>query len=164
LSAPEASGTHLTPSGIGVGTTAESSTPIAGLGEIPLRVDDLDAMAAFYEESVGRERMERSETTAFFDVAAGLGGRTQVPAPFDRRDRDEHGPESTRGTLDHLAFGIPLDAFDAERERLLGHGIEPEEETFEWVSWRSLFFYDPEGDHVELVAHHPAVGDVPPRE
>ncbi|MFC4358714.1 VOC family protein [Halobium salinum] len=139
-------------------------TPIAGLGEIALRVDDLDAMATFYEEVVGLRRMERSETMAFFDVAAGVEGHTQILALFDRSERQAHPPESGRSTLDHFAFGIPLDAYEDERERLRGHGIDPEETTFEWVSWRSLFFYDPEGNHVELVAYDPDAGEAPPRE
>jgi catechol 2,3-dioxygenase len=141
-----------------------STARIAGLGEVALRVDDLDAMTTLYEEVVGLERTGRSATAAFFDVAAGVDGHTQIPAPFDRRDHDERGPESARSTLDHLAFGIPLDAFEAERERLRDRGVEPEAETFEWVSWPSLFFHDPEGNHVELVAYDPAVGDAPPRE
>ena len=52
--------------------------PIKGLGEIALRVNDLDAMQRFYQDVIGLELMERSENAVFFRIAEGYGGHTQV--------------------------------------------------------------------------------------
>ena len=134
--------------------------PIQGLGEIALRVDDLDAMQAFYERAIGLELLRRFPQSAFFRLAAGVGGHTQVLALFDRRaDPDYAGLSAARTTLDHLAFGIPLAAYEAEKARLEGLGLRVETATHAWVHWRSLYVDDPEGNRVELVCYDPAVGE-----
>lgn len=131
---------------------------IGGIGEIALRVQDLDRMQSFYEDVVGLELMRRFEDIAFFNIAAGVGGHTQILALFDRSDRDDYTPpEQARSTLDHLAFEILLSAWDDERDRLAMNGIDVRETVFEWVQWRSLFFHDPEGNQVELVAYDPSI-------
>ena len=58
--------------------------PIKALGEIALRVTDLDTMQRFYEDIVGLELMRRTDNAVFFKIADGYGGHTQVLALFDR--------------------------------------------------------------------------------
>ena len=58
---------------------------VKALGEIALRVNDLEVMQRFYEEVVGLELMRTFPQTAFFRIADGYGGHTQVLALFDRR-------------------------------------------------------------------------------
>ena len=62
-----------------------------GLGEIAFRVNNLDAMQRFYEEVIGLRLMTRFPDCAFFKIADGYGGHTQVPlADFaDERKRPE---------------------------------------------------------------------------
>jgi catechol 2,3-dioxygenase-like lactoylglutathione lyase family enzyme len=48
--------------------------PIKSLGEVALRVSDLDAMQRFYQEVVGLELLRRFENAAFFKLAEGYGG------------------------------------------------------------------------------------------
>lgn len=48
------------------------------------RVDDLETMQKFYEEVIGLKLMKRFPQSAFFEVAQGYGGHTQVLALFDR--------------------------------------------------------------------------------
>ena len=57
---------------------------IKALGEIALRVDDLDSMQAFYQDVIGLELMRRFPDAAFFKIADGYGGHTQILALFDR--------------------------------------------------------------------------------
>ena len=57
---------------------------IRGLGEIALRVNNLDAMQKFYEKVIGLQLMTRVPNCAFFRIADGYGGDTQVLALFDR--------------------------------------------------------------------------------
>lgn len=56
---------------------------VKGLGEVSIRVRDLDAMHKFYEEVVGLEAPRRDESFVFFKVAEGYGGHTQNLALFD---------------------------------------------------------------------------------
>ncbi len=133
--------------------------PIRGLGEIAFRVADLDVMQAFYSEVIGLELMRRFPTSAFFRIAPGYAGHTQILALFDRSsDEGFSGPSSDHTTLDHIAFAIGVDDFERERLRLERLGLTVETTTHAWVQWRSLYVTDPEGNRVELVCYDGSVG------
>ena len=132
--------------------------PIRGLGEIALRIENLDKMQAFYEEVVGLELIQRFENSAFFRIAAGYGGHTQVIALFDRSDDpDYQGLCPACTTVDHLAFEIDLADYASEKQRLEALGLEVRTAEHGWVHWRSLYVYDPEGNHVEWVCYDESV-------
>ncbi len=144
----------------------EDSTVVRGLGEIALRVDDLDAMQAFYENVVGLKLMKRFEHAVFFRIADGFGGHTQILALFDRAVAPMRsgffaapfrGVDQPGSSLDHLAFEIDLSNIEPERKRLESLGVEIKSVEFAWVHWRSIFFRDPEGNMVELVAYDQTV-------
>lgn len=132
---------------------------IKGLGEIALRVNDLDAMQRFYQEVVGLEVMRRADNAVFFRIADGYGGHTQVLALFDRSGQpDYRGLDSERTTVDHIAFEIDLADFEAEKARLEGLGVRVTTAEHGWVRWRSLYVDDPEGNMVEWVCYDEMVG------
>src|SRR5215471_8429793 len=96
-------------------TTSESRTTVRGLGEIALRVNNLDAMQRFYEEVIRVPLMTRVPNCAFFKIADGFGGHTQVLALFDRSNSPAYrGTSAATSTIDHIAFEIPL----CDRERI----------------------------------------------
>ena len=131
---------------------------IQGLGEIAFRVDDLDAMQAFYSEVVGLPLLKRFDNTAFFKTADGIAGHTQILALFDRSNEADYvGPDRAKTTVDHIAFVISLDDFASEKERLLAHGLQVRTSEHAWVQWRSLYIDDPEGNTVEWVCYDPEV-------
>ena len=129
-------------------------TAVKGLGEIALRVNDLDTMQEFYEEVIGLELMKRFPKAVFFRVADGVGGHPQALALFDRSEKPS-GVSQERSTLDHVAFEIDLASYESEKTRLERHGLSVETVVFEWTGWRSLFVSDPEGNTVELVCFDP---------
>ena len=132
--------------------------PIQGLGEIALRVTDLDAMQAFYQQVVGLELLKRFESAAFFRIADGFGGHVQVLALFDRSgDPGSVSPRAAMSTVDHFAFEIAAADFEAEKERLEQLGATVTTAEHAWIHWRSLYVDDPEGNSVELVCYDPAV-------
>ncbi|RYG24262.1 hypothetical protein EON82_11350 [bacterium] len=59
---------------------------VKGLGEIALKVRDLDRMCAFYEHVVGLRPMARAFDLAFFEIAPGYRGHAQALVLFERRD------------------------------------------------------------------------------
>ena len=131
---------------------------INALGEIALRVDDLDAMQAFYQDVIGLELMRRFPDAAFFKIAEGYGGHTQILALFDRSNESGYtGLSAAKTTVDHLAFAIAREDFESERARLEALGCKLEFANHDWVHWRSLYVRDPEGNNVELVCYDPAV-------
>ncbi len=125
--------------------------PVRALGEIALRVNDLEVMREFYEKIVGLELMRQFPGIVFFRIGEGYGGHTTVLALF-ARDQTVGVDQST---LDHLAFTIDIADYETERERLQAAGMEVRPEVFDWVGWRSLFIHDPEGNTVEFVCPDP---------
>ena len=55
---------------------------IKALGEVSIRVKDLDAMAKFYEQVVGLQVLRRDESLVFFKIAEGYGGHSQILGLF----------------------------------------------------------------------------------
>lgn len=136
----------------------ERRTSVRGLGEIALRVNDLDAMQKFYEEVIGLPLMTRIPNCAFFKIADGCGGHTQVLALFDRSENlNYRAPDAMTSTIDHIAFEIPLADFENELKRLMALGFEVETAEHAWVHWRSLYVNDPEGNQVEFVCYDGSV-------
>jgi catechol-2,3-dioxygenase len=139
-------------------TTNEKRTSVRGLGEIAFRVNNLDAMQKFYEEVVGLPLMTRAPNCAFFKIADGYDGHTQVLALFDRSQSPGYrGTDAATSTIDHIAFEIPLADFLDERKRLESLGLQVETAEHAWVHWRSLYVSDPEGNLVELVCYDGSV-------
>ena len=102
-------------------------------------------MQKFYEEVIGLLLMKRFPNAAFFQIADGYGGHTQVLALFDRsQDVGYHGTDTAASTIDHIAFEIPLSGFEDELKRLRALGLQVETAEHSWVHWRSLYVTDPE--------------------
>jgi len=132
----------------------ERRRTVRGLGEVALRVKNLDAMQEFYEDIIGLQLMTRVPNYAFFKIADGFAGHTQVFALFDRSDSPLYrAPDASASTIDHIAFEIPLADFEAELKRLRGLGLKVETSEHAWVHWRSLYLTDPEGNRVEFVCY-----------
>ena len=86
-------------------TTSEKRTVVRGLGEIAVRVNNLDAMQRFYEEVIGLPLMSRVPNCAFFKIADGYGGHTQVLALFDRSQNPGYrGPDAATLTTSHSRY------------------------------------------------------------
>jgi catechol 2,3-dioxygenase len=140
------------------GEVVGMTNAVKGLGEIALRVADLERMQEFYTTTVGLELLQRFPTIAFFRIAEGVAGHTQILALFDRSaEPDYQAPRSAQTTVDHLAFSIELKDFAAEKARLEGLRVTVTTAEHAWVHWRSLYFADPEGNTVELVCYDESV-------
>jgi catechol 2,3-dioxygenase len=136
--------------------------PIRGLGEIALRVEDLDVMQRFYAEVIGLELMRRFQKMAFFRIADGYAGHTQILALFDRSDESGYAaPDAVHSTVDHIAFAIALEHYETERHRFEKLGLQVSTAEHAWTQWRSLYVQDPEGNTVELVCYDASI-DKPP--
>ena len=137
---------------------------IRALGEIAIRCNDLVAMAAFYEDLLGLERMSGSpcEGIVFFRIAEGFGGHTSVLALFDRAMSGRPGLHPTgedppqtgdRSSLHHIALSLPYAEQEAAMAWYEARSQSYRVELFGWIGWRGVFTEDPEGNTVELVAY-----------
>ena len=133
----------------------KSDRRVKGLGEVSIQVRDLDAMQKFYEEVVGLEVLRRDddERFVFFKVADGYGGHSQNLALFEASNTLN--PQES--TLHHIALNVALEDFETEKTRLEGLGLKINATVHEWLHVRSLYFYDPEGNHLEFVAYDETV-------
>ena len=143
---------------------SESTRTIKSLGEVVLRVRDLDAMQEFYEKAVGLELLERDENImAFFRIAPDYEGHMQSLALFDQSDEADHrsrhydGFDPDKSTLHHIAFTISASDYEAEKQRLQNLGLDVETGEHPWVHYRSLYITDPEGNVVEFVCYDASV-------
>jgi catechol-2,3-dioxygenase len=140
----------------------ESARRIKGLGEVSVRVRDLDSMHKFYEEVVGLEVLRRDDSFVFFRIAEGYGGHSQNLALFQATNRFfledkslELNPEQT--TLHHIALNVALEDFESEKMRLESLGLKVNSTLHEWLHVRSMYFSDPEGNLLEFVAYDESV-------
>lgn len=129
------------------------ATAVRALGEVALRVNDLDRSQAFYANVIGLEVIRRFEHATFFRIADGYAGHTTILALFNRNTP----VDQANSTVDHIAFTIPLSDYEAEKQRLEALGLHVATATHEWVHWRSLYIQDPDGNEVELVCFDPNV-------
>lgn len=139
---------------------------ISGLAEVVLRVKDLDAMQAFYGETLGLSFWRRfGDDMAFFKLPGTVGGRSQAVAlfvdrwPSNAAGHSWTGLDSAASTLHHFALTVALGDLRRTAAVLEAAGVKTAERVFPWVGWRSLMLQDPEGNVIELVADDPSVLD-----
>ena len=135
---------------------------VKGLGEVSIRVNNLDAMHKFYEEAIGLEVLRRDESFVFFKIAEGYGGHTQNLALFSATDRAFIETKSLQlsqagTTLHHIALNISLEDYESEKKRLEGLGLTVQATEHAWLHVRSLYFADPEGNLLEFVCYDESV-------
>ena len=138
---------------------------VRALGEIAIRCIDLDAMVAFYRDVIGLEPINDPDNgrIVFLRIADGFEGHTAVLALFrhdiegaGRTRAGEEPPTTGPGSsLHHIALSLPWDEQQAVIEWYENLGQEYYVETFDWVGWRGVFTFDPDGNTVELVAKDP---------
>ncbi|WP_103069825.1 VOC family protein [Aquimarina sediminis] len=132
---------------------------VKGLGEIVLRVNDMDKMKQFYQNIVGLELFNETKDFTFFKIAEGYNGHTQVLALFaktnaDAFDKVRDDIKQQHTSLHHFALEIDKKDYSDVLERLQSLDIDCVEEYFEWVQWKSIFIKDPEGNIVEFVCYN----------
>jgi catechol 2,3-dioxygenase-like lactoylglutathione lyase family enzyme len=130
------------------------------IAELGLRVTDLSRAVAFYQGILGLEIVRVYPTIVFLKVGEldsplGRNGHPQLLVLFDRKVK----LDIALTTVDHFAFEISLEQYPTERERLQQMGLELTERIWQgeyaWLQARSVFFDDPDGNTIELIAHDP---------
>jgi catechol 2,3-dioxygenase-like lactoylglutathione lyase family enzyme len=124
-----------------------------GLAEIVLVVENVAVSARFYEEVVGLTPRSRTGDEWAWFWAAEEGEPQSLAVHRGTLLFEEHSPypEGERFGRIHFALNVARDDLEDAAERVRAHGVEvygPED--FEWMQARSYYFYDPDGNLVEL--------------
>jgi catechol 2,3-dioxygenase len=143
-----------------------SEVPIRtlGLGEVVLRVADLDRSIEFYRDVLGFELIRiLHDAIAFMRVAPGVAGHTQIIGLF-RRDwpasRDGkrwEGCSPALSSLHHFAFEIPRQDYERILDYVSQMGLKPNTAIHPWIGWRSIYVSDPDDHTVEFVCYDESV-------
>ncbi|HEY3115113.1 MAG TPA: VOC family protein [Chloroflexota bacterium] len=129
---------------------------VAGLVHFSLPVNDVEESLRFYTEVLGMKYRgpvgREGRCVMAGDVNIILVGR-EHPRPFEE-------PMEHNGSLCHQAFQVSSADFDLATEGLAEQGIKVDE--VEWrrkgtFTGRSLYFYDPSGNRLELNDPNPPV-------
>jgi catechol 2,3-dioxygenase-like lactoylglutathione lyase family enzyme len=153
---------------------------IRGVNHLALVCKDMARTVEFYRDVLGMPLVKTIElpggrgqhfffdigngdTLAFFWFPGGPAAAPGVAAPASLPGRGDI--RTAHGSMNHIAFNVPAEAFDAYYERLKAKGIEVtpilnhddsptqmSREVTDQVFVRSVYFLDPDGICLELAA------------
>jgi catechol 2,3-dioxygenase-like lactoylglutathione lyase family enzyme len=130
-------------------TVTRPASTARGLHHVALLSSDVEATVAFYHGVLGfplteifENRDYRGSNHFFFDI-----GNGNLLAFFDFPGLDLGEYAEVLGGLHHLAISVEPDKWEQARRRLDEEGI-----TYLLESGTSIYFRDPDGARVELIA------------
>jgi catechol 2,3-dioxygenase len=131
-----------------------------GVGEVVVRVADLDRAIVFYRDVLGFELLRVLHgSIAFMRVADGVEGHTQIIGlfsrdwPASREGKTWDGCEPRQSTLHHFAVEISLKDYERVLSYLRTQGLNPNTSVHAWIGWRSIYVSDPDENTVEFVCY-----------
>lgn len=116
--------------------------PIKGLYEIAIRVKDLARAESFYKDVLGlKEGVRDDRRNWIFMYVAGTAGMVVL--------QEDKGDWPTQ----HFAFTVEDSDLTRAAALLQGKGVAVSEPVYhEWMNSVSLYFEDPDGHDLELIA------------
>jgi catechol 2,3-dioxygenase len=131
-----------------------------GVGEVVVRVADLNRSIAFYRDVIGFEVIRvLHDSIAFMRVADGVEGHTQIIGlfsrdwPASREGKTWDGCIPNFSTLHHFAIEISLKDYERVLTYLTDRGLNPNTSIHSWIGWRSIYVSDPDENTVEFVCY-----------
>ena len=116
--------------------------PITGLYEIAIRVQDLARSESFYKDVLGLEEGLRDERRNWLFLRAG-GDAGMVVLQEDKSDWPRQ----------HFAFAVRETDLKQAAAMLKDKGVSVSEPVYhEWMKGTSVYFDDPDGHSLELLA------------
>jgi catechol 2,3-dioxygenase-like lactoylglutathione lyase family enzyme len=135
-----------------------------GVGEVVVRVADLQRSIAFYRDILGFELIRvLHDAIAFIRVADGAQGHTQIIGlfsrawPASRAGKAWDGCAPRHSTLHHFAIEISLNDYAPTLAYLSEQGLDPNTAVHAWIGWRSIYVSDPDDNTVEFVCYDGSV-------
>jgi catechol 2,3-dioxygenase-like lactoylglutathione lyase family enzyme len=124
-----------------------------GLAELVLIVEDVPRAADFYRDVVGLEPESPADDAWAWFFAGERGQPQRIALHKGSLLFEEHSPRPAGKRFGnvHLAFEVPRERFDAAVAHVRASGNAVYGPTrFDWMSATSYYFYDPDGNLLEL--------------
>ena len=128
---------------------------IVGIAEIVLWTADKERALAFYRDLLGFDVISPPTLpNVFLKVGEGNAGIPQMVVLVPMTDEIRARPLGYQ--LNHMAFELPEDAFDAQHAALVAAGYAPRPGKHPVLASRTMYIDDPDGNEVELICRAPA--------
>ena len=120
----------------------DNTLPIKGVYEIAIRVKDLARSEAFYKDALGLKEGLRDERRNWLFMWVG-GNSGMVVLQEDKGEWPSQ----------HFAFSVLESDLERARALLMAKGVDVSEPVnHQWMNAVSLYFKDPDGHALELLA------------
>ncbi|NJN80936.1 MAG: VOC family protein [Caldilineaceae bacterium] len=129
-------------------------TQITGIAEIVLWTRDKQKSVAFYRDLLGLEAVSPDHLpNVFLKVGEGKAGVPQMIVLVPKSATMNARPSGYQ--LHHLAFELPAEKFDAQKEALEAAGFKPRSGKHPILASRTMYVDDPDGNEVEFICLAP---------
>jgi catechol-2,3-dioxygenase len=129
---------------------------IVGISEIVLWTADKEKALHFYHNLLGLEVISPPTLpNVFLKAGDGTAGIPQMIVLVPKTDEIKAKPSGYQ--LNHMAFELPAELFDAQHETLVAAGYKPRDGKHPVLASRTMYIDDPDGNEVEFICQAPAV-------
>ena len=128
---------------------------VVGISEIVLWTADKDKALHFYHDLLGLGVISPPTLkNVFLKVGDGQAGIPQMIVLVPKSDEIKAKPAGYQ--LNHMAFELPAELFDVQREAFLVAGYQPRDGKHPVLASRTMYIDDPDGNEVEFICQAPA--------
>ena len=134
---------------------------VHAIGEVAIRVRDMEAMVDFYHGTIGLPILRRfGDDVTALKIADGVHGQIQTLTLFGPGLPPNHptvkwtGLDPQHSTLHHFALTVAPEDYDRVLRDFAAAGVETNTANHRWNGWRGIYVRDPEGNIMELVSYH----------
>ena len=129
---------------------------IVGISEIVLWTADKEEALHFYRDLLGLAVISPPTLqNVFLKVGDGQAGIPQMIVLVPKSDEVKAKP--TGYQLNHMAFELPAEMFDAQREAFIAARYKPRDGKHPVLASRTMYIDDPDGNEVEFICEALAV-------
>lgn len=125
---------------------------VVGIAEVVLWTADKARALAFYRDLLGFEVVSPPTLpNIFLKVSEGHAGIPQMIVLVPKSEEIKAKPSGYQ--LNHLAFELPPDGFDAQHAALIAAGYEPRAGIHPVFASRTMYVDDPDKNEVEFICY-----------
>ncbi len=135
-------------------------TFVKAIGEISIRVHDMDGMLEFYVNKLGFELRRRFEgDVAAIKLAEGVAGQVQTLTLFGAHlggnfnEYKWQGLSNQQSPLHHFALTIACEEYEDFIKVLEQNDIAYNVANHRWTGWKGIYIQDPEENIIEFVCY-----------
>lgn len=133
---------------------------VIAIGEISIRVENMDDMLEFYVDKLGFELRRRFENdVAAIKLSNGVEGQVQTLTLFSKalpgnfHSYRWKGLDNNQSPLHHFALTIESSQYENLVNTLSENDIPYDSAIHRWTGWKGVYIQDPEENIIEFVCY-----------